>query len=96
MRSRKHADFASDLPQILITAAVHAFLFFENAFAKRLLLDVIERLRDRERIGLRMFFQDRHLHFFAQRFDGLGASDFARRVERAFNSIAGDLIRDFE
>src|ERR1700694_4608872 len=56
MRAREHADFAGDLPQILITAAIHAFLFFENAFSKCFLLHVIERLRNRERVGLGMFF----------------------------------------
>ena len=57
VRSRQHADFAGDLPQILISAAVHAFLFFENTFAESFLLHVIERLRDRELVGFRMFFQ---------------------------------------
>ena len=96
MRARQHADFAGDLPQILIAAAVHAFLFFENAFAKCLLLHVIERLGDGELVGLRMFFQDRRLDLFAQRFDCLAARDFAFGVKRAFDLIACDLIRDVE
>ena len=96
MRAWKHADFATDLPQILITAAVHAFLFFENAFAKRFLLHVIERLRDRERIRLRMLLQDRHLHFFAQRCDGLAARDFAGGVKCAFDFITCYLIGDLQ
>src|SRR5947209_20635956 len=53
-----HSGFASDLPQILISAAVHPLLLFQNAFPERFLLDVIEGLRNREGIGLRMFFQD--------------------------------------
>src|SRR5207245_5704822 len=44
MRARQDAHFATDRPQILVTAAIDAFLFFQNADAKRLFLDVIECL----------------------------------------------------
>ena len=43
-----------------------------------------------------MLFQDRLFDFFAQGFNRFGASDFARRVEHAFNSVAGHLISNFE
>ena len=48
MRARQHADFAGDLAQIVVAAAVDALLLVENVAAERFLLDVIERLVDRE------------------------------------------------
>jgi hypothetical protein len=48
MCSRQHTYFARDRPQIIIAAPIHALLFFQNASAKRLLLDKIECLRDRK------------------------------------------------
>ena len=67
MRARQNADFAGDLPQILVAAAIHALLLVEHADAERFLLDVIERLGDRELVGLREFLQHRGLHFFLER-----------------------------
>src|SRR5207237_2257502 len=71
--ARQYAYFAADRTQICVTSAIDAFLFFQNADAKRFLLNVIERLRDRERISLRIFFQDRRLHFFTQYVHSFGA-----------------------
>ena len=96
VRAWQHAHFTRNRSQVLITAAVDSLFLVQNADAKRFLLDVIECLRDRERISLGMFFQDRHLHFFAQRFDCFGAGDFARCVKRAFDSVAGHLVGNFE
>ena len=66
MRARQHADFAGDLAQIVVAAAVDALLLVEDADRGRLLLDVIERLVDRELVRLRKFFEDRRLHFVVQ------------------------------
>ena len=96
VRARQHADFAGDRTQILITAAVHALLFVEHADAEGFLLHVIERLRDRELVGLGKFLQHRRFHFFLQRVHRFAALDFLLVVERAFDAIARDLIGHFE
>src|SRR5438045_5262514 len=57
VRAREHTDFASDLTQILIAAAIHALLFVEHADAKSFFLHVIERLRDRELVSRRKFLE---------------------------------------
>ena len=57
MRARQHADFAGDLAQVIVAAAINALLLVENADAERFLLHVIERLRDRELVGLRDIFR---------------------------------------
>ena len=96
MRARQNADFAGDRAQIMVAAAIDAFLFVENADAKRFFLDVIERLRDRELVGLRIFLQDRRLHFLAQGVDRFAARDFAFGVKRAFDAVAGNAVGDLE
>src|SRR5262245_60015316 len=58
VRARQNAHFATDGSQILVATTVNAFLLFQDTDAKRLLLDVIECLRDRKGIGLRMFFEN--------------------------------------
>jgi len=47
--------------QIAVAAPIHAFLFFQNTGAKRLLFNEIECLGDRKRIGLWKFFENRRL-----------------------------------
>src|ERR1700757_381446 len=42
VRPWQHADLTVDRPQILVAAAVDAFLFFQNAFSECFLLHVIE------------------------------------------------------
>src|SRR5438477_2965269 len=96
MRARENADLARDRAQLLIAPTVDTFLLVQNADAERFLLHVIERLRDRELVGLGMFFQDRHLHFFAERIDCFCPRNFALGVERAFNPIAADSISNLE
>ena len=96
MSARQKAHFAADRPQIPIAAPINAFLFFQNADAKRLLLDVIECLRDREGISLRTFLQDCHLHFLAQRIHGFRARDLAFGVKRAFDPVARNAVSDIE
>ena len=85
-----------DRAQILIAAAVHALLFVEHADAESFLLHVIERLRDRELVGLGEFLEHRRFHFFVQRVDRFAAVNLLLVVERAFDAIARDLIGDFE
>src|SRR5437762_2682762 len=80
MRARENADLARDRAQLLIAAAIDTFLLVQNADAERFLLHVIERLRDRELVGLGMFFQDRHIHFFAERIDCSCTSNYALGV----------------
>ena len=58
--------------------------------------DVIERLRDRELVGLGKFLEHRRLHFLSQSVDRFAARDFAFGVERAFDAIAGHLVGDLE
>ena len=69
MRARQHRHFAADRTQILVTAPVHSLLFFQNADTESLFLDIIECLRNREVVRLRIFLQDRCFYFFAQRVD---------------------------
>ena len=64
MSSRQNADFAANGSQILIAASVHPFLLVEHADAKRLFLDVIERLRDRELVGLGKFLEHGRFYLF--------------------------------
>ena len=59
-------------------------------------MDVIECLRDRKRIGLGIFFQDRHLHFVAQRIDRLSARNLAFGVKRAFDPVTRNAISNIE
>ena len=96
MRARQHAHFAGDRAQLLITATVHAFLFVQNADAKRFFLHVIECLRDREGIGLGVLFQDRALYFFAQAVDRFRSDYFPFGVKRAFNAVASHLVSDLK
>src|SRR5437016_13918837 len=55
VRAREHAYFAGDRTQVLIAAAIHALLLVEHANAEGFLLHVIERLRDRELVGVGEF-----------------------------------------
>ena len=96
MRAREDADFAGDLAQIVVAAAVDALLLVEDAAAERLLLDVIERLVDREFVRVRELLEDGGFHFFAQTVDGFAAGDFAFGVERGFDPVARDAVGDFE
>ena len=96
MRAREDADFAGDLAQIVVAAAVDALLLVEDVAAERFFLDVIERLVDRELVRVRKFFEHGRLHFVAQTVDRFAARDFAFGVERGFDPIAGDAVGDFE
>ena len=66
MGAREDADFARDLAQVLVAAAIHALLLVEDADAEGLFLHVIERLVDRELVRFREFFEHCRLHFVAQ------------------------------
>ncbi len=92
----EHADFAIDLTQILIAAAIHALLLVEHADAESLLLHVIEGLGNRELVGLGEFLQHRRFHFFFQGIHRFAAVDLLLVIERAFDAVAGDLIGHFE
>ena len=94
MCSRQHAYFAGDWAQIAVTATVHAFLFFQNTGAKRLLFDEIECLGDRKRIGLGEFFENRRLYLRSQSVDRFSARTFTFSAQRLFESIAGNLTGD--
>ena len=96
MSAREDADFAGDLAQIVVAAAVDAFLLVEDVAAERFFLDVIEGLIDRELLRVRKFLEHRRLHFIAQTADCFAARDFAFGVERGFDAIAGDAVGDFE
>ena len=96
VRAWKYAHFALDRAQVLIAAAVHPFLFVENADAEGLLLHVIERLRDGELVGLGKFLQHGRFHFVGERVDRFAPVHFLFVVERGFDAIARDLIGDFE
>ena len=96
MRTRQDADFARDWTQVLITAAVHPLLFVEHTDAEGFLLHVIERLRDRELVGVREFLQDGRFHLFLQGVHRFAAIDFLLVVKRAFDAVAGNLIRHLE
>src|SRR5258705_527601 len=94
MISLEHAYFAGDRAQIAVTATVHAFLFFQNTGAKRLLFDEIECLGDRKRIGLGEFFENRRLYLRSQSIDRFSARTFTFGAQRLFESIVGNLTGD--
>ena len=94
--TRENADFAGDRSQILVSAAIHAFAFLQNADAKGFFLHVIEGLRDREAVRFRIFLHDRFLHFFAKSLDSFCPRHFAFGVKRTFDPVARHLIRDVE
>ena len=96
MCARQHAYFAADRAQIAVAAAIDALLFFQNTDAKRLLLHVIEGLRDSERIGFGMFFLDCGLHFLAQSVHGFGARHLAFGIKRLFDAVARNAVSDVE
>src|SRR5205085_521671 len=96
MGPREHTDFACDRTQVLITTAVHPLLFVEDADAKSFFLDVIESLRDGELVCIGELLEDGRLHLFLERVYRFAAVHLFLVVESAFNSVAGDLIRDFE
>ena len=96
MRAGHNAHFAMNRPQILVIATIDPLLSIQNADPKRFLLHIVEGLRDRERIGLRISFQDRHLHFFAQCLDRFSARDLSFGVKCRFNPIAGYAISDLQ
>ena len=97
VRARQHADFAGDLAQIVVAAAVDALLLVENVAAERFLLDVIERLVDRELVGLREFLRAPPSSLRrASALTALLARDFAFGVERGFDAIARHAVGDFE
>ena len=58
--------------------------------------DVIECLRDRKRIGLGKFFENRRLYFLSQSVDRFCARTFAFSAQRLFDSIAGNLAGDIQ
>ena len=94
--AREHTDFAGDLAQIVVAAAVDALLLVENIAPERLLLDVIERLVDRELVRVRELLEHGRFHFVAQAADRFAARDFAFGVKRGFDPIAGHAVGDFE
>src|SRR5205809_7038261 len=96
MRAWQYPNLAADLTQILIAAAIHSLLFFQDADAKGFFLDVIEGLRNGELVRLGIFLEHRCLYFLAQRLHRLGASNFTLSIECALNALAGDLIREFK
>ncbi len=96
MGARQHADFATNGTQIFVAAAVNAFAFFQNALAECALLNVIERLRNGERICLGIFFQDCGLHLGFEGIDRLGAGGFALGVQGAFDPVARHTIGNLE
>ena len=66
MGAREDADFAGDLAQVVVAAAVHTLLLVEDVAPERFLLDVIERLVDRELVGFGKLLEHGRLHFIAQ------------------------------
>src|SRR5438067_7926206 len=93
MRAWQHPNLAADLTQILIAAAIHSLLFFQDADAKGLFLDVIEGLRNGELVRLGIFLEHRCRYFLAQRLHRLGGSNFTLRKDCALNANAGALRR---
>jgi len=96
MRAWQHPYFAADLTQILIAPSIHPLLFFQHTDAEGFFLDVVEGLRNGEIVNLGVFLKHRRLHFLAQRLHRLGTCNLTLSIECALNSIASDLIRDFE
>src|SRR5262245_7753058 len=96
VRTGQNAHFATNRPQILVAATIDALLFFQNADAKRLFLDVIECLRDCEGIGLGMFFQNRCLHFLAQCIDCFRSRHFTFGIKRALNPVTRNSVSDVQ
>ena len=92
----QHAHLTVDRPQVLVRTAVDPLLFLKNTFPKRFLLDVIERLVDRELVRLRVFFQDCGFDLFAQPFDRFRACDFTLGVKSAFDSVPRNSIGNIQ
>ena len=61
---------------------------------KRLLLQVVERLRNLERGGVRVLGEDGFLHLGLERADGLAAGGFGGVVDGGLDAVAGDLVSD--
>src|SRR5262249_27385335 len=78
------------------TAPVTALLPIKNAYAKSLLLEVVECLRDFEWRGIRKMRKNGLLNFISQSFDSFAPRDLPAGVKGSFNSIAGNLVRNLQ
>ena len=96
MGAREDADFARDLAQVVVAAAIDPLLLVENVAAEGLFLHIIKRLVDREFVRFREFFDHCRLHFVAQTAHRFAPRHFAFGIERGFDPIARHAVRDLE
>jgi len=96
MRTRQYSHFAAQRPDIEEPAAIATHFFIQDADSERLLLKIIEGLRDLERGRVRVLSQDCLFYFAAQRIDCFAASDLPRRIKGGFNAVASNLISNLQ
>ena len=95
VRAGQETDLGRKRADVEVAAAVDALLLVEDGDAERLLLDVVERLRNLERRGVGVLGEDGLLHLGLQRADGLATGGLGRVVDGGLNAVARDLIGDF-
>ena len=96
MRPRQKPYFSAQRTQIMEAATVTTLLSIKNADSERLFLKVVERLRNLELGRIRILRENVCFDLFAQGIDCSAASNFSRSVERRFDAVTGDLVRNFE
>ena len=79
-----------------ITATVNPLLLIEDVAPEGFLLDVIKRLVDREFVRFRKFFEHCRFHFVAQTANRFAPRHFTLGIERSFDPIACQTVRDLE
>ena len=92
MRARQEADLGAQRADFHVAAPVHALLFVEDRHAERLLLEVLERLRNLEGRRVGIPGEDGLLDLVLERADGLAAGGLGGIVDGLLDAVAGHLV----